>query len=89
MSLAGESGEGQRVRSFAFIHVDELGVKVAPIQDPLEEERLEGLARFLVRVLEALERAGAKGVRIEVDWNGGSVVLRRGRDGIYGIYAKG
>lgn len=82
-------GGATRMGGFSFIHVDELGVRIAPSPGPLEEERLEGLVKFLARVLETLEKAGARGVRLQVDWDGGTVIVRRGRDGLYGVYARG
>ncbi len=86
--MSGSSALERGVAGFSFIAVDELGVHVAPPLSAVEEERVEGLVRFLVKVIEALERAGARGVRLELDWDGGMVIVRKGRDGVYGVYAR-
>ena len=88
MSVSERGGRQGALEGFSFIHLDDLGVRVVPRRDPIVEEKLEGLVRFLGRVVEALERAGARGVRLQVDWDGGMVVVKRGRDGIYGVYAE-
>lgn len=88
MSAAMEGGKAPAPAGFSFIVMDELGVHVAPSLGPVEDAKLEGLVRFLYRVLEALENAGARDVRLQVDWGGGIVVVKRRSDGsIYGIYA--
>ena len=89
-ALSAVEGERSPLQGgFSFIVMDELGVHVAPSLGPVEDGKLEGLVRFLYRVLDALERAGARNVRLEVDWDGGMVVVKRGRNRVYGVYARG
>jgi hypothetical protein len=79
---------GRVTRGLGFVLVDDLGVHVAPSLGPVGDEKLGSLVKFLARVLESLERAGARDVRLQLDWDGGMVVVKRRSDGaVYGVYA--